>query len=179
MDEVIVVCGYGCFPTPRLRGYLAEVARYIRDHSDRTAAVITSGGYTHQRSSPGVSEAGMMERQLRRLGVKAPIVREEASHMTTDNLLFSRKLVEGDLRVFPLRARVTIFCDSIREIKVRHFARRIFAGRRVRVIGYDFGRPMKEVLKQVFATPLEILAFHSAPVERWLRANRLALSARR
>lgn len=177
MDEVVVVCGYGVYLDPWLRGYLAAVARYVRDRRDKVVCVIVSGGYTHQASFPGISEAAVMGKFLRRLGVEALIIREEEAVTTPDNLRFSQDLVEH-LRISP-ETRITIFCDSIREVKVKFLAKRVFADREVLVISHDFARSLKQRLKQLFTTPLEIAAFYFPIVERRLRGVRLSLNARR
>ncbi|MDP2648176.1 MAG: hypothetical protein Q8P35_02980, partial [Candidatus Yanofskybacteria bacterium] len=64
MDHVVIVCGYGCHlvtPDSRdtpLKNYLDRVVQFLNTH--RPSAVVLCGGYTQQKSAPGVSEAALM-----------------------------------------------------------------------------------------------------------------------
>lgn len=169
--EAVLVCGYGCHLTEEIKQYLSAVADYLKDRPN--ALVITSGGFTSQKTAPGISEAGLMRDYLLSLGVTQKILDDEESLTTHENLWHVLCLLSelGSVRhadpnsplYFPLdspTAQLTIFCDKIRAYKIGYIARRKFLVR-ISVKGVDFHRGFFEAAKQrLVATPFEILAFH-------------------
>src|SRR5262245_40070819 len=122
LQRIFVVLGYGCHLTERVRGYLAHAAARIEGQG----LVITSGGRTALVSAPGVSEAELMAKHLRTLGVALPIEFEETARTTVENLRNVARLIEK--RGFAPSSLV-IFCDRARQRKIdglaRYFLRRV------------------------------------------------------
>lgn len=177
-DEIVLVCGYGCHLTSKLRGYLEHVARYLEGRSS-VANVVLSGGYTQEISAPGISEADLMSGFLRRANISHPLVKEEAAVTTVENLRATQRLLGEELGFWD-HFTLTIFCDSMRAFKVRYLARRIFRGIPLHIVPHDFRRSLLEKGKQyLLATPLEIFGFHFPAIGRRKRASRLAFNTRR
>ncbi|MBI2024818.1 MAG: YdcF family protein [Candidatus Harrisonbacteria bacterium] len=174
--ENVLICGYGCHLTKDLKNFLQFVVQHLASAGSSVGLVITSGGYTNQKTAPGVCEAMLMKNYLHRLGVQQPIICEDEAVTTHDNLRFTAELLQKlSQNSFPLK----IFCDSIRKFKVRFLAKRIFSNR-ITVSGYNFDRPTKEKIRQYcIATPLEILAFYVPCLERKMKMRRFALNQSR
>lgn len=178
--EVVIICGYGCHLTPKIREYLQRVAYHLDGVPH--ALVIPSGGPTNEKSLPGVSEAGIMEQYLRALGVTRVIVCEGGSVTTLQNLRYAREIMRLPQLCKRLSAspKVTIFCDSIRAFKVRYLARRVLRGAALQIIGCDFHRSLRDKLYQFFAaTPAEMLSYYFPSLERRMCEARLALNRNR
>lgn len=166
--ENVLVCGYGCHLTESLKGYLDFVANYLLS-SKGTNLVITSGGYTNQKTAPGVCEANLVRNYLWNAGINQATTCERDGVMSMDNLWLAKFILTD--RFFdhmPLR----IFCDSIRKFKIAYLAKRMFECP-VQVVGYNFGRSIKErVAQRLFLTPVEVAAFYIPALERKLRMYR-------
>jgi len=152
-DALVVVLGYGCHLTEPMRKYLDYVVSFVSTND--VAAVVTTGGYTNRKSAPGVSEAGMMAAYLKEQGITVPIILEENSVTTNENLHgVARIMREQQLT----NKRVIIFCDNARNLKVKILARLIL-GRWPKTKTYGLTKGLIPKIKQlVIATPLDILA---------------------
>ncbi|MCX6778910.1 MAG: YdcF family protein, partial [Candidatus Magasanikbacteria bacterium] len=112
--EIVAVMGYGCHLTPVLKEYLDLVVSYAK--SNPHSIIFCTGGFTNQKTAPGVSEAGLMAEYLRQQGVNNYIIKEDTAKTTTENLRNLRQYAA--LRIDSLE-RVVIFCDSCRSLKIR------------------------------------------------------------
>ena len=61
-SAVVAVLGYGCHLTTEIGEYLEKVASFVAHNP--TEAIITSGGFTNQKTAPERTEAGMMAFEL-------------------------------------------------------------------------------------------------------------------
>lgn len=124
--HIIAVCGYGCHLDTPLRPYLDKVAAFINQRDPD--AVIFCGGYTQQKSAPGVSEAGLMSSYLDHdqkinPGKKAEFFQEGSSYTTLYNIEGASEIIRRQLCIAD--GRITIFCEATRAPNVvmlaRHF----------------------------------------------------------
>lgn len=152
-DALVVVLGYGCHLTEPMKNYLDSVISFVERNG--VTAIVATGGYTNRKSAPGISEAGMMASYLKECGVKIPIILEETSVTTNENLRSVGRIIrERRLAV----QRVVIFSDSARSFKVKVLARLIL-GRWPEVRTYELTKGLVAKFKQIFvATPLDVLA---------------------
>ncbi|MEK7640682.1 MAG: ElyC/SanA/YdcF family protein [Patescibacteria group bacterium] len=180
--ENVLVCGYGCHLTESLKRYLDFVANYLLS-STMTNLVITSGGYNNLKTAPGICEAHLMRDYFLAAGVTQKIICEIVARTSEGNLYWTRHTLHNCafdapsemLEAMPLK----IFCDSIRKFKVAYMAKRIFKCP-IQIIGYDFGRSLKEkVAQSLVFTPIEIAAFHIPMLGRKLDEYRITQNQNR
>lgn len=172
--RVAIVLGYGCHLTDPIKRYLEKVAAY--DSAIPFYLIITTGGFTQEKSAPGVSEARMMADYLESFGVSTPVILEEEALTTLENLRFVYELVRANGLE---NKKLVIFCDSARAFKIKLLARLIF-GKWPRIASYDFSKSVRPKLKQLFInTPIELLAFFVPPLERLGLRKRERLNANR
>lgn len=156
-DSNITVCvlGYGCHLHKKMERYLQTIVHFIHTHP--VEKVILSGGYTNPISAPGISEAAMMRRYLIER-VKVPIILEEASRTTTENLQHINKLFI--IKHQKKDKTLVVFCDTARKSKVRILGRIIF-GFTPKIQTYSLTTSLLSHIKQIFiATPLACLALY-------------------
>ena len=160
-QPVLVVLGYGCHLSVRMQNYLDTVLAYARKH--KPIAVITTGGFTNQKSAPGVSEATMMKRYLEHNGLEAPVYTDETACSTVENLRNSAGLLlQHGLHQHP----VVVFCNRAHAAKVAGLAW-LYLTRMPTIKTYALSRDMKTYLDQLFvATPLTLLATQVEWLER-------------
>ncbi|MEK7452755.1 MAG: ElyC/SanA/YdcF family protein [Patescibacteria group bacterium] len=152
-NVLVVVLGYGCHLTEPMKHYLDLVIDFS-EISD-VVAIVTTGGYTNRKNAPGVSEAGMMADYLKECGVVVPLILEESSVTTNQNLQSITRVISE--RNFDYK-RLVIFCDGARSIKVKILARLIL-GHWPEVMTYELTKSFIAKLKQLFiATPFDVLA---------------------
>jgi len=127
--KAFVVLGYGCHLTLPVRRFLDAVADDIlaatggRSESGDPPLLITSGGFTNQRTAPGISEARRFAEALFDRGVGLPVVLDEAARTTLENL----RGVGAILEMRGIAGRdVVVCCDAIRQDKIRYVARRLW-----------------------------------------------------
>lgn len=152
MKSVAIVMGYGCHLTDGLIAYLDVAVNFAK--YNQLAAIICSGGFTNQRSAPGVSEASVLAGYLRQSGVFQPIYLDESARTTAENLHGARAVMK-EKRLRP--KSLVIFCDAARAMKVRILARAIL-GQWPLIITYDLSKKKAEWLKQtLIALPLDVV----------------------
>jgi len=183
--KFVIVCGYGCLITDRVRDYLEDVVGCLR--ANPTAVVIVTGGFSNQRSMPCISEAWVMDNYMKSRDIANPVIQDDRAVTTLEeiqnaaHIIVSKNWRNDDDPV----ANVVIFCDRIDRFKIQYLARRIFCGEvptpmYFEVRGHNFKRSIRERLHQyLIATPLEILSHDFDRLARMLRARRLSLNAAR
>ncbi len=127
--HVLVVCGYSCHledNNPHVQGYreyLNRVFRFIQDHHTHMSVVIFCGGFTQQKTAPGVSEAGLMCEYTQANHFMSKVVIENESFTTFANIKNSAHIILNKLAM--ASCRITIFCEATRSANVmmcaRHF----------------------------------------------------------
>lgn len=166
-EVVVVVLGYGCILTDRVKGYLDKVIDFVQNSN--VSAIITTGGFTNPKEAPGVSEAKMMADYILFKGaVRAPIVLEEDAFTTNENLKNCALIYKQRFSGKP----VVVFCDRARIIKVKVLFRLAF-GFWPEVKYYEITKGLSEKLRQIIiATPLDILATIFPLLEKLERRRR-------
>lgn len=151
-DALVVVLGYGCHLTEPMKNYLNSVVSFVTTNS--VAAIVVTGGYTNRKSAPGISEAGMMASYLKECEIKTPIILEESSVTTNENLRSVARIIRQRCLA---GQRVIIFSDGARRFKVNILARLIL-GHWPEIRTYELTKGLVAKLKQIFiATPLDVL----------------------
>lgn len=148
---ILVVLGYGCRLTERVKKYLDSVVEFTRHNN--CSAIITCGGAT-QGVRPERTEADVMAAYL--FPFVTPLTHREETALTTLQSLraIKRLLWRGKVR----GSRVVIFCDHAHRFKVKLLAR-IELGIWPEVHTYPLTVGRWPVFKQLFiATPLDVLA---------------------
>lgn len=144
-DRLYAVLGYGCTLSPALVGYLDAVAMDLtRKPRDERALLWTSGGFTQQRSAPGLSEARLLAHELHARGVRLEVELDEAARTTLENL---RGLATAAQRHGLSAAQIVICCDGTRRAKIRWVARRLLGGEPA-LWCYDLQRSTTHALTQ-------------------------------
>ena len=160
--EVVVVMGYGCHLTPRLREYLDQAAAYAK--SNPRSIVFCTGGFTNSRTAPGVSEATLMAGYLRQQGVGNYILKEERSRTTTENIRHLRKYLLPQVAELE---RVVIFCDQCRSFKISWIFYHFF-GFWPEIHSFDLaGRWQAKFIQYLYATPLDLLGLYLPSLEKF------------
>ncbi len=139
---------------------------------------ILAGGRTAQKTMPGVSEAMAMYRYIadQKCGLEEPVttILEEESITTNQNLKNVKRLIDF---LAPVNYRLTIYCDSIRRLKVSIMSRLIFPRTLREIVG--FPATEDSALKQyLVATPLDIASLFFPFLERHELAYRQKIIAR-
>jgi uncharacterized SAM-binding protein YcdF (DUF218 family) len=129
--------------------------------------LVLAGGKTTAWDRP--SEAAVMAEAIAGSWPAARLLLEEDSLTTLHNLRFASNLLAKQ-SVRP--DRVVIFCDTARRAKVRLLARLVWPAVRRAVVSVDRAEPVKTYLGQIPSTAVQITAFFSPTVERWLLAIR-------
>ena len=165
----VIICGYGCDPDGRkIREYMDFSALIVKNLPPDTI-VITTGGHTQPKQFPGSSEAWMMKRLLKERGIIRPIIIEERSILSTQN-------IENSFRITKERSaeKIIIICDSIRKFKVKIFAKKRLEGSSVEldIKGFDFKRPIREKISQIFRSLLEIAGMRFPVIDRAIISSR-------
>lgn len=152
-NALVVVLGYGCHLTEPMEKYLDLVVSFAE--TDSVSAIIATGGYTNRKSTPGISESGIMATRLKERGVALPIVLEETAVTTNENLRGVARIAREQKLA---DKRIVVFCDSARSFKVRILARLIL-GRWPEIRTYGLTKGLVAKPKQIIvATPLDVLA---------------------
>jgi hypothetical protein len=151
---LVVVMGYGCEFNENMRLYLNTVADFLVENHE-VCGVILTGGFTNRKSCPGISEAGMMETNLRLMGVEQIIFLDEKARTTMENINgVKRFILEEDLD----EEEILIFCDSSRSLKIKILAYWIL-GEWVETKKIDLTQGLFKKLKQLLIyTPFDLLA---------------------
>jgi len=162
-DTLFVVLGYQCHLTSTVRRYLDAAAEEIMRVDDQRVTVITSGGFTNQRSAPGVSEARLIADYLRVRGVTADVILDETPRTTVEN-------IRGLARIFSARGlapkRVVIIGDQIRRQKIAMLAR-YFRLSPVELSSVDLDRSSTQsAVQRVLGYGFDYLAVRISPLER-------------
>jgi hypothetical protein len=149
---IYLVMGYGCHLTKKIIQYLDFVLGKLQDGD----IVITSGGFTQQKSAPGISEAGVMRRYLKEKCFKdITFLKEENSITTYQNLKNCLNIIsklKHDMEII-------IVCDSSRLIKIWIMSLFIFKNQMPKIITQDLSNNLFEKIMQIFiATPLDLMA---------------------
>lgn len=120
--HILVVCGYGCHLDTPLRPYLDRVFRFIQTYHPNT--VIFCGGFTQNKTAPGVSEAGLMREYTRADQFPEFMLKsftEDESYTTFDNIKNASEIIRHKLCIAD--GRITIFCEATRSPHVIRIAR--------------------------------------------------------
>lgn len=122
MKNIGIILGYGVFiqPNPNYQKYLDSVYRHFsKNHPD---LLIICGGYSN-KNYPDISESKSIATFYHHYypNIKFPIILEEQSLTTAQNLQFALKLLKPNESLC-----VNIICDSIRVPKVINLALKIF-----------------------------------------------------
>jgi hypothetical protein len=168
--HVALVCGYGTTADVSLRAFVARVARRLAELN--ADVIVLSGGRT------GVSpetEARLLRSLLGSSVGAADVLLEERALTTLDNLAFARDLLLPYVVHERAHVRLTVFCDRIRQWKVRALARRLFDSARwvVRVVGIERATTLRDVLFQVPSFVIELMATGVPALADYLRHRAL------
>lgn len=160
---LVIVCGYGCDPQGWMIQKYLDFSAKVASRA-KNAIIIVTGGFTSPRQFPGISEAGMMKKELIRRGINpGGILLEEMALTTNQNLEFCRQIIDS-LKEKP--SVVYIVCDSIRGFKIRIIARKYFGDYSFRILGFNFKRSLREKLRQIPAAIKDILSLWFPFIER-------------
>lgn len=125
---VLVVCGYGCHLDTPLKLYLDRVVRFIKENKQPIQMVIFCGGFTQQKSAPGVSEAMLMREYIysNLEEIRPPafwIYCEDRSYTSFQNIERAAEIIRTE-RLYN-DCRIVIFCEATRSANIimlaRHF----------------------------------------------------------
>ncbi|MCL5794745.1 MAG: YdcF family protein [Patescibacteria group bacterium] len=139
--------------------FVANIVRKLK----HDYLIILTGGFTNPGRFPNISEAGMMADELLRRSIPADkIILEERSLTTSQNIEFSRDIINGLLEQ---SLRVFVVCDSIRSFKVNVICFKWLKGYRYSILGFNFQRNLAEILRQIPAAIKDIVALFIKPIE--------------
>lgn len=181
--RIVVVHGYGCRLVPELTSYLDRTVRFVNEH--QPAHLILTGGFTQQKTCPGVSEAALMAIYIRERLAHVPRIHlEEESYTTFGNVRNARNRIQRLEPVAdawqgpdPRRNVVTVFCEAQRALKTLVLYWLLMRESRPDKIGirltvetasWELGNPVKELIK----TGNEILAIVFPPLAWWMERTR-------
>lgn len=125
---VLIVCGYGCHLDTPLKPYLDRVVRFIKENEQHIQMIIFCGGFTQQKSAPGVSEAMLMREYIysNLEEIRSPafwIYYENHSYTSFKNIESAVEIIRTD-RLYD-NCRIVIFCEATRSANIimlaRHF----------------------------------------------------------
>lgn len=93
----VVPAGYGCDPETYKTGYMKKAAELCWQYKD--SVLVPCGGFTDPIGSPGKSEAGVMAEVFQEImtsvpSVTIPILKEEGSITTLQNIKFAIKTIQ-------------------------------------------------------------------------------------
>lgn len=161
---IVVVCGYGGHLVPELQRYLDAVAEYINRHKPHI--MVLCGGCTQQESVGWHSEAIIMLEYLERPGKLTHwprLLLEEGSFTSYENIRGASQVIRRDLgRGFQgsekLDARIVIFCEASRALKVKILARHFFGfpperglpDIEIRTVSWELMHPLKELQATIY-----------------------------
>lgn len=162
---IYIVMGYGCHLTKKIMQYLNCVLENLKNGD----IVITSGGFTQQKTASGISEALMMEEYLKEgCSKNVTFIKEESSITTYQNLKNSKCVISQIKK----DNKITIVCDFSRSIKIWIMSLFIFGVPMPRIITQNLSESCYEKIKQIFvATPLDLLA-EILPILRRIKEGR-------
>lgn len=165
----MIVLGYGCnLDGYKIRDYLDFVAE-IQKKLGNGYLLLPSGGFTNPRQFPGVSEAGMMKDRLLEISKsKIPFLDIEEFSVTTNQNIENCAQILKRYEV----SEVIIICDSIRVPKVKIIAKRYLNNYKIQILGFDFGRSLKEKLRQIPATIKDVLSLWFPKIEEYFVKKR-------
>jgi len=160
---LLVVLGYGCHLTEGLKGMLDRVLEFDLTRGMNVEAIFATGGFTNQRSAPGISEAQLMRDYLHRNRALHPVYIDESAITTEDNIRALKNFIEhgyvGGIKSIQ-DLNVMVFCDRLHHKKTSKMMSRIFGkDSRFVIIGFKIIEPtLKNIITQSVALHLDILA---------------------
>jgi hypothetical protein len=137
-----IVCGYGNICDENLKSYIDNVVKYACQNE--ISVLILTGGYTFTKSN--ISEAKLMSELVLQYTDKLLIYLEEESITTLHNLLYAKDLIE---KLNLTAIELYIFCDTIRELKVKILGKIIFDSEFKKVVSYGRVEPLIVYLMQI------------------------------
>ncbi|GAK52317.1 hypothetical protein U14_03568 [Candidatus Moduliflexus flocculans] len=166
--NVGIVCGYGIVADERLVAYVRCVIEYASAHQLDT--LILCGGQTIREEKR--TEAETLREIMGDDVVRFHLLMEETSISTLHNLLYSRQLIET--RRLPVKS-VTIFCDTLRFMKVFCLTKLLFHAYSAQVVSFQRKEPLFMYALQLPFTLLQCVGAVCPPFERLLlRCRKLA-----
>lgn len=155
---LVLVPGYGCHLTEKMKGYLDMVADFVNENEAVIEAVLTTGGYTNRKTAPGISEAGMMTNYLEQKIKSVPIITSALATTTKENVDAAKVYITSRQSPTEQVWQVIIFCDTPHKLKMLTLAR-VILGFRPDVMSYPITGGLMTMVKQtVIGTPLSLLA---------------------
>jgi len=152
---IVVILGYGCHLTDNLKNYLDKAIKFIKKDKNSIHLVICSGGFTNQKTAPGVSEAMLMAKYLLDHYVRTPLAFDSLPISTNENVKNIKKFLTKNS---PDQYQITIFCDSSHSLKVK-LASLFILGFWPKTITHDLTQNFFLKVKQILInTPLNLLA---------------------
>ena len=165
--KIGIVCGYGIVPDERLVTYVRRVVACAS--AQRIDTLILCGGRTIRGAEQ--TDAATLRDLLGEDAASFHLLLEEASISTLHNLLYARQLIAANrLSVESL----SIFCDTLRFMKVWCLSRILFRAYPTRVSGVYRHEPLWMYALQIPLTLLQCAGALCPPLERLqLRIRRL------
>ena len=185
IPTVLVVCGYGCHLNRELIRYLHAVADVINAYKPHL--MVLCGGATQQTSAPYRTEAETMLQFLEepgRLTHWPHLLMEEGSFTTLENIRDAAQAIQkhygrGFRGPEKLDARIVLFCEASRALKVSILARHFFGFPperglppiELRTVSWELMHPLRELQ----ATLYDALSLYMPGLARywgWKRRRR-------
>ena len=159
--KIGIVCGYGIVADERLIAYARRVVEYASAH--QLDMLILCGGQTIREEKQ--TEAETLREIMGDDVVRFHLLMEGTSISTLHNLLYSRQLIETrHLSVESL----TVFCDTLRLIKVFCLSKLLFRAYSTQVISFRRKEPLFMYALQIPFTLLQCVGAICPPFERLL-----------
>ena len=165
--KIGIVCGYGIVPDERLVAYVRRVVACAS--AQQLDTLVLCGG----RTVRGVeqTDAATLRDLLGEDAARFQIVLEEASISTLHNLLYARQRIAANR--MPVES-LSIFCDTLRFMKVFCLSKILFRAYPTRVIGVYRREPFWMYALQIPFTLLQCAGALCPSLERLqLRIRRL------
>jgi len=163
--KIGIVCGYGIVADERLIAYVRRVIESADEQQLDT--LILCGGQTIRGAER--TDAKTLRDLIGSDAARFRLLLEEASISTLSNLLYARQLIETcRLSVESL----TIFCDTLRFVKVACLAKILFRGNPVHVVRVHRHEPLVMYALQIPFTFLQCAGAFCPPLARLLERIR-------
>lgn len=193
MEAVMIICGYGKIKSRGISKYLDFALSNAFKH-DVGLIIPTGGDTTDDSNGHWITEAEMLKETLENIidstdlvswqtmkrMMEMEIVEENKAYNTLTNILYSIKMIKGDIAKTD---KIFIVCNTAHLIKVLFALIKIFGlkaiKRRVVICPFPLTRRVGENIKTFLKTPIEVFGYFFRPFgwyleywQWWLRTGR-------